>query len=79
MNAIISYLSHPKEIVLYFMRHYCSWMADKKYIELYYRKKLGDNLDMDNPKKITEKLNWIKLYDQNPLYHKLVDKSEVKK
>lgn len=79
MNAIISYLSHPKEIVLYFMRHYCSWMSDKKYIELYYRIKLGKKPDLENPTKLTEKLNWIKLYDQNPLYHKLIDKCEVKK
>lgn len=30
------------------------------------------------PKTFNEKMQWLKLYDHNPLYHKLVDKYEVK-
>ena len=36
-------------------------------------------LNLDNPQTFCEKLQWLKLYDRNPLYHKLVDKYEVKK
>ncbi|MCX7883741.1 MAG: glycosyl transferase [Caloramator sp.] len=36
-------------------------------------------LDLQNPKTFNEKLQWLKLYDRNPLYTKLVDKYEVRK
>ena len=35
-------------------------------------------LNLDNPITYSEKLQWIKLYDRNPLYIRLVDKYEVK-
>ena len=34
---------------------------------------------MRHPHTYNEKLNWLKLYDRNPLYKQLVDKYEVKK
>ena len=40
---------------------------------------MGCRLDLKNPKTYNEKLQWLKLYDRNPLYHNLVDKNEVKK
>ena len=33
---------------------------------------------MDNPKGFNEKINWLKIYNRNPLYPHLVDKYEVK-
>lgn len=33
---------------------------------------------MNNPQTFNEKLQWLKLYDRNPLYTKLVDKYEVR-
>lgn len=35
-------------------------------------------LNLRNPQTFCEKLQWLKLNDHNPLYHKLVDKYEVK-
>ena len=35
-------------------------------------------LNLDNPRTFNEKLQWIKLYDHNPLYTKLVDKFRAK-
>lgn len=34
---------------------------------------------LKNPQIINEKIQWLKVYDHNPLYHKLVDKIDVKK
>ena len=39
----------------------------------------GKRLNLKSPKTFNEKTQWLKLYDHNPLYHKLVDKFEVKK
>ena len=60
-------------------RGFFNWMPDKPYLKMVYHGQLGKRLDLDNPQKFSEKLQWIKLYDRNPLYHTLVDKFEVKK
>ena len=46
----------------------------KKY-KLIFNKKL----DLENPKTFNEKLQWLKLYDRNAEYPKLIDKYEVKR
>lgn len=38
----------------------------------------GGRLNLKNPKTYNEKLNWLKLYNRNPLYTTLVDKFAVK-
>lgn len=53
--------------------------GDKKYLELLFKYRMGYKLNLQNPQTYSEKLNWLKLYDRNPLYTKLVDKYEVKK
>jgi len=37
-------------------------------------KRAGLNLDLDNPKTIQDKINWLKLYDSTPLKTKCADK-----
>ena len=40
---------------------------------------MGYPLNLRNPQTFNEKLNWLKLYNRNPLYTTLVDKYTVKK
>lgn len=51
----------------------------KAYLKLYYKLRTGKTLNLKNPTSFTEKLNWLKVYDRNPEYWKIVDKYEVKK
>ena len=51
---------------------------DKKIIERKYELAFGKKINLDNPKTFNEKLQWLKLYDRNPLYTKMVDKYEAK-
>ncbi|MDO4801912.1 MAG: ATP-grasp fold amidoligase family protein [Prevotellaceae bacterium] len=53
-------------------------VSDSLYIKLMYRFALGRWPDLDHPKRFTEKLQWLKLHDRNPLYTRLVDKLAVK-
>ena len=53
--------------------------SDEIYLKIYYNYKLGKKLNLDNPRTFDEKLQWLKLYDRNPKYTKMVDKFEVKK
>lgn len=44
-----------------------------------YRRCMGKKLNLKNPQTFNEKLQWLKLYNRNPEYTKMVDKYEVKK
>lgn len=54
-------------------------MSDELYLKMLYKEIMGKKLNLDTPKSFNEKIQWLKLYDRNPLYTKLVDKYEVKK
>lgn len=43
-----------------------------------YRERIGHELNLDNPQRYTEKIQWRKLYDDNPLYSVLADKYAVR-
>ena len=53
-------------------------LDDRAYIEKIYRAKMGKSLNLENPQLFNEKLQWLKLYDRNPLYTQLVDKYRVR-
>lgn len=53
---------------------YTSLLPDKVYLKKLYKKRMGIELDLRNPKTFTEKLNWLKLYDRKPEYTIMVDK-----
>lgn len=53
-------------------------IPDKPYLKLMYRLKMGKPLDLKNPVTYNEKLQWLKLYDRNPEYYRIVDKYEAK-
>lgn len=55
-----------------------SFIPDKPMIKLQYRMKMGRKLDLKNPKRFTEKLQWYKLYYKNPLMIQCVDKYDVR-
>ena len=54
-------------------------IPDKLYLVLLYSRLLGIIPNLKNPVTFSEKLNWLKLYDRNPLYTEMVDKHKVKK
>lgn len=59
-------------------RNYFDWMPDDLYLKLCFKCLLGKKLNLDNPITYNEKLQWLKLYDRNPEYTKMVDKYAVK-
>ncbi len=54
------------------------WMSDRYFIRVFWRQMMGYPLDLKHPKTFNEKLQWMKLYDRNPIYPVLVDKVKVK-
>lgn len=54
-------------------------LEDELYIKLCYTARVGRKLNLNSPQTFNEKLQWLKLYDRNPEYTKMVDKHEAKK
>lgn len=54
------------------------FIPDKYYLKKWYKFKTGKELNLKNPQSFNEKLQWLKLYDRNPNYSKMVDKYEVR-
>ena len=54
-------------------------IKDKTFIKIKYYFVMDKKLNLENPKTFNEKLQWLKLYDRNPEYTKMVDKYEAKK
>lgn len=55
-----------------------NYMSDEKYLTTQYRVRMGRKLDLEDPRLFSEKLQWLKLHDHNPLYTRLVDKYRVR-
>ena len=49
-------------------------MPDEEYIKKMFRYQMNYDLDLEHPRTLNEKLNWLKLYDRNPIYTQMVDK-----
>lgn len=54
------------------------YMTDEQYLKWLYKLSTGKNLDLNNPKTYTEKMQWLKLYDHNPMYTIMQDKYLVR-
>ncbi len=55
-----------------------SFIPDKTMIKLQYRLKTGRKLNLKEPKRFTEKIQWYKLNYKNPLMIQCVDKFDVR-
>jgi hypothetical protein len=55
-----------------------NFISDKIFLEKIYQLTFHQKLSLDNPQTFNEKLQWLKLYDRNPLYTTLVDKYAVR-
>ncbi len=50
------------------------WVPDKAYLSFYYKLINGVKPDLDLPRLFTEKLQWLKIHDHNPVYTVMADK-----
>lgn len=54
------------------------FLPDRMFLKIKYKEVYGRKLNLRSPAAFSEKVQWCKLYDRNPLYHRLVDKADVK-
>lgn len=53
-------------------------LSDEDFLKKKFKENTGKKLNLSNPLTFNEKLQWLKLYDRNPLYTQLVDKYAVR-
>ena len=58
--------------------NFLSFIPDKQMIKLQYKIKTGRKLNLKNPQRYSEKLQWYKLYYRDPLMTKCADKYSVR-
>lgn len=73
-------IKDPKKIIFSLgMKGKLGFISDEKYLRLMYWANTGKKLNLEKPVTFNEKLQWLKLHNQNPEYSKMVDKYEAKK
>lgn len=79
MSKLIKFLDNPWIAYVYAAGYgVTDCIPDKLHLKLMYRGLVGRKLNLDHPRTFNEKLQWLKLYDHNPIYNTLVDKYRVK-
>lgn len=72
-------IKKPETIILSLNNHgLLNMFSDRMHTKLVFRASFNRNLDLEAPQTFNEKIQWLKLYDRNPLYTRLVDKYAVK-
>ena len=79
MRFRLDLLTHPYNLLTALARRVKPIVPDALFLRILYRSSMGHPLHLQHPQTYTEKLQWLKLYDHNPLYTQLVDKVSVKK
>ena len=65
-------------ICMYDRHQFAPFVSDRFFLRCLYKKHLNKSLNLNNPTSFNEKLQWLKLYNRNPLYQQMVDKAEMK-
>lgn len=55
------------------------FLPNDLFVKKDFRERMGFDLNLDNPKSFSEKIQWLKLYYKNPILPTLADKYESKK
>ncbi len=66
--------TNSRRLVLSLLR----FIPDKTMLKMQYKIKTGRSLNLNNPERFTEKLQWYKLYYRNEEMHRCVDKFKVR-
>lgn len=79
-HAIKMFVCDPRERFKRLNQYgYYKHIEDIGFLKIAYKRIMGIELDLNNPKTFNEKIQWLKLYDRKPEYTTMVDKYEVKK
>lgn len=74
----VSLLCNPNMLLAAIWARVGSSVPDNIYLKVRYCLIMGRRLNLDNPKTFNEKLNWLKIFNRQPVYAEYTDKYTVK-
>lgn len=77
-NAVHSLLFDQKHFLDALLGRFGGWLPDETYIRWNYYLNHSRPINLTNPQRYTEKLQWLKLYYRDPKWTQMVDKFAVK-
>ena len=77
-NAIHSLIFNPRHLVAALLYRFGGWLPDQLYLQWIIWLDCKRKVELDNPKRFNDKLQWLKLYYRDPLWTQMVDKYAVK-
>lgn len=79
INKVKRVIERPERLLIGVeLRLAHTFHSQKLLLKALYRLHIGRKLNLKNPKTFTMKTQWLKLNDHNPIYHRMVDKYDVK-
>jgi len=54
-------------------------LSDEEFVRVYFEMTFDRPINLENPRTINEKVQWLKLYDRKPLYTDMADKVAMRK
>ena len=82
MNKFIKAIKSPSYVFYYLVikitNKYPAFLPDSIVIKALFYFEIGYKLNLKHPKTFNEKLQWLKLYQRDPIMTKMVDKYEAK-
>lgn len=67
-----------RNFIFRFTRKYLRFLPDSTYLRLQYWGFTGRKLNLRNPRRFTEKIQWLKIHDRKPVHTDMVDKAKAK-
>lgn len=75
LKSACKLIRSPKERFMWLAeKGFYNRMPDEKYLKRMYRFRMGHELNLENPKAFSEKMEWLKIHDRKPIYTTMVDK-----
>lgn len=79
IKKVIGVLKSKKKRTIILAQHgFFKNMSDEQFLKMQFKNVFGYEMNLDEPKTYSEKLQWLKLYDRRPEYTMMVDKYAVK-
>ena len=72
-------VSSFNSLIIALWQRLCRIIPERYYLKVLYRLKMNRRLNLESPRTMNEKLQWLKLNYRNPKFTTLVDKVQVKK
>jgi len=78
IKSIIEVIKGDEPFMWSICRKYPFLFSDRYYLKQMFRAYEGYTPSFENPKSLNEKMQWLKLYNRQPIYTTMVDKIEAK-